>query len=263
MIDKLLLVLNDCAWAYNLSQMQYVFISPNIQTVLGITPDAFSTDTSVWSKIILATDRELTLSTVNELKTDDQVELHYRVKVSGKIKWIFEKRTRFIDDTSGHEILLSVIKDVTDQNGVTHHLRNALGDFSILFDKNHSPMWIYETPSLRIIKVNNAAIEHYGYTEKEFLNMTIRDVRPKIDLAAFNEYIFRKGITKGKALGYNPGGIWRHHNKHGEIIYAEITGYEVKYNTTACRIVIVNDVTERMRFEEEKREYLKTVGLQR
>ena len=114
-------------------------------------------------------------------------------------------------------------------------------------------MWIYETPSLRIIKVNHAAIEHYGYSNKEFLSMTIRDVRPKFDLAAFNEYIFKRGITKGKPQGYNSGGIWRHQNKHGDIIYAEITGHEIKYSNTSCRIIIATDVTERMRYEESRK----------
>jgi hypothetical protein len=44
-----------------------------------------------------------------------------------------------------------------------------LNDFSVLFDHGPTPMWIYEMPSLRILKVNEAAIAAYGYTEKEFL----------------------------------------------------------------------------------------------
>jgi PAS domain S-box-containing protein len=174
------------------------------------------------------------------------------IKVNGKTKWLFEKRSRFIDWASNNEIVLSVVKDVSDQNVVKHYLNAALGDFSVLFDKNLSPMWIYETPSLRILKVNHAATEQYGYTTKEFLSMTIRDIRPKLDLAAFNEYIFRKGITKNKIKGHNNSGVWKHLNKNGDVIYAEVTGHEIKYNNTSCRIVVINDVSERVLFEQER-----------
>jgi len=252
MLDKLLHVLNDCAWAYSLTEKKYVFISPNIQTVIGFSADDLIEDPDTLKKIIVPEDQEMILKAYKVLQLDDTAELYYRVKVNNKIKWLFEKRSYFVDWASSAEIVLSVVKDVSDQQSVKHHLNDALGDFSVLFDKNPSPMWIYETPSLRIIKVNQAAIEHYGYSSKDFLNMSIRDIRPKLDLAAFNEYIFRKGITKGKKLGSNPSGVWRHQNKNGDLIYVEVTGHELKYNNASCRIVVVNDVTERVLFEQER-----------
>lgn len=252
MLDKLLFALNDCAWAYSLADKKYVFISPNIQSVVGISADELIADKGALQKIVVPEDLDLFLKTTDGLQKDETTELHYRIEVNKNIKWLYEKRSYFVDLVTGSEIMLSVIKDVSDQQAVKHHLNNALGDFSVLFDKNPSPMWIYEVPSLRILKVNQAAIDHYGYSSKEFLDMSIRDIRPKLDLAAFNEYIFRKGITKGKKLGSNSSGVWRHQNKYGDIIYAEVTGHEIKYHNTACRIVVVNDVTERVLFEQER-----------
>ena len=34
-------------------------------------------------------------------------------------------------------------------------------------------MWVYETSSLQILNVNPAAIKKYGYSETEFLNMSV------------------------------------------------------------------------------------------
>jgi PAS domain S-box-containing protein len=252
MLKKLLSAINDCAWAYDLSEQKYVFISPNIHSVLGISANMFSEDNGLRYKIAIPEDQEMIQKTVEDIKLDDWAELHYRIKVDGKIKWLFEKRTRFIDDTSGHELLLSVIKDVTDQNVINYYLNDSLGDFRILFEGNSSPMWIYETPSLRIIKVNQAAIEYYGYSQDEFLAMAIRDIRPKIDLAAFNEYIFRKGITKGMMRGHDTAGIWKHQNRDGQNIYVEITGHEISYNNTSCRIMAVTDITKRIHYQQEK-----------
>ncbi|OCX50573.1 hypothetical protein BEL04_22620 [Mucilaginibacter sp. PPCGB 2223] len=252
MLEHLLLAISDHAWAYNQTEHQYIYIDPNIDKVLGVTPDDLKTDKKAWYKNIHPADRKQMVSTSLGLKLDEQVELYYRVKLGDTTKWLYEKKLRFADKETGNNIVLGVIKDVSDKHSTNFHIKNALGDFSILFDKNISPMWIYELPSLRILKVNAAAVEHYGYTEEQFLSLTIRDIRPKIDLAKFNEYIFRKGSTRKALPASNRGGIWKHLNSRGELIYAEITGYEIKYNNTTCRIVVATDVTERVLFEQER-----------
>ena len=40
-------------------------------------------------------------------------------------------------------------------------------------------------------------------------------------------------------------------NKKGEIVYAEITGHEIKYDNHSCRIIIATDVTEKVLQQEE------------
>ncbi len=250
MLENLLLALNDCVWAYNLTKKQYAFISPAINSILGVTASEFASEKELWFKIAIPEDQQMILSATENLTSGDRVELTYRVKVNNKIKWVSEKKTRFKEDKTHHEILLCVIKDITDEKVIKAHLNEALGDFSVLFEKNPNPMWIYEVPTLRILKVNAAAQENYGYSEEEFLSMTIRDMRPKIDLAQFNEYIFRKGFAKG-AIGYNTAGVWRHQSKSGELIYAEITGHEIDYQNSSCRIIIATNVTSQVVYQEE------------
>ena len=208
MLDKLLLALSECAWAYNLSLNQYIFVSPAVYSILGITKADFERDNELWKKIAIPDDHAIVIEVTDNLKKDEWVELSYRVNVNGQIKWVHEKKIWFTDMESGHDVIVGVINDVSDPNVVNFHLSKSLGDFSILFEKNPNPMWIYEIPSLRILKVNEAAIDLYGYTQEEFLTFTIRDIRPKIDLAKFNEYIFRRGITRGTLRGYNNSGIW-------------------------------------------------------
>jgi len=65
-------------------------------------------------------------------------------------------------------------------------------------------MWIYELSSRHILKVNKAAINHYGYSEQEFLTMTIQTFA-RFDLDMFDAYV-NKEIFSGhhqKAL-YTP-----------------------------------------------------------
>src|SRR5258708_13760985 len=60
-------------------------------------------------------------------------------------------------------------------------LRNSEGQYPLLFEANPNPMWVYDVESLRFLAVNNAAIEQYGWTREQFLQMTFRDIRPAVE----------------------------------------------------------------------------------
>jgi PAS domain S-box-containing protein len=122
-----------------------------------------------------------------------------------------------------------------------------LTDTSFLFDDNPNPMWIFEISSLRILKVNKAAIYRYGYTEDEFLSMTTTDLRPSLEVDVFDKY----RIAEAKLNDIDYSGVWKHQNKVGEFIYAEINGHDLKYKEIDCRIVVATDATERLKYQEE------------
>lgn len=46
------------------------------------------------------------------------------------------------------------------------------------FDTAPFPMWIYDAETLQFRRVNKAALAHYGYTQQEFLALTLRDICP-------------------------------------------------------------------------------------
>jgi hypothetical protein len=41
-------------------------------------------------------------------------------------------------------------------------------------------MWVFDISTLVFHAVNDAAVRHYGYSRKEFLSMTILDIRPSL-----------------------------------------------------------------------------------
>jgi PAS domain-containing protein len=53
--------------------------------------------------------------------------------------------------------------------------------FRLLFEANPAPMWVFDEETLRFLAVNNAAIEHYGYSREQFLSMSLLDIRPRED----------------------------------------------------------------------------------
>src|SRR5579884_3569323 len=81
--------------------------------------------------------------------------------------------------------------------------------FRLLFAANPHPMWVYDLETLRFLEVNDAAIDLYGYTRDEFLDMRITDIRPQEDLdrLAHNLNQARPALESS--------GRWRHTLKGG------------------------------------------------
>lgn len=124
--------------------------------------------------------------------------------------------------------------------------------YRFMFANNPQPMWIYDLETLAFLEVNHAAIGHYGYSRKEFLSMTLKDIRPPEDIPALLKDV---ELTKRK---YNPAGEWRHLKKNGELIYVEIISHSITFNNSKARHVLVKDITaqkktlEALKFSEEK-----------
>ena len=51
---------------------------------------------------------------------------------------------------------------------------DAQSDLRRMFEENGSPMWIHV--DLEVVAVNRAALLHYGYSQDEFLALTVGDL---------------------------------------------------------------------------------------
>jgi len=118
--------------------------------------------------------------------------------------------------------------------------------YRAMFDDNPMPMWIYDRETLGFVVVNEAAIRHYGYTRDEFAAMTLVDIRPAEDVPALRDNVAR-------ASRFDEGRIWRHRKKDGTIINVEIRAHQFEVGKRPVRLVLANDVTERVRAEEALR----------
>ena len=115
--------------------------------------------------------------------------------------------------------------------------------YEMLFVANPLPMWVFEIASGRFLAVNTQACKQYGYSEEEFLAMTIADIRPPEEKAHLSE------VRSTGPAGHREFGLWRHLKKDGTIIQVEITSDDVVFRGKTARLVLANDVTERTRIE--------------
>lgn len=115
-----------------------------------------------------------------------------------------------------------------------------------LFDNNPSPMVIWDFETLRIIDCNEEALLKYGYSREEFLQLTIRDIRPDEDVPLINT------ITKDEETYQRiHKKVWRHKKKNGEIIFVDVSGHLIDYHGRRVSMVQLNDVTESIKSQNE------------
>lgn len=116
-----------------------------------------------------------------------------------------------------------------------------------LFDNNPHPVWVYDLNTLGFLDVNLASILHYGYTREEFLEMSIRDIRPADDVPLMLE-----SVSKAKSASEITG-AWRHRKKDGSVIDVEVTSHPMLYAGRPARLVVATDITARKQAEDALR----------
>ncbi|HEY8387421.1 MAG TPA: PAS domain S-box protein [Parasegetibacter sp.] len=120
--------------------------------------------------------------------------------------------------------------------------------YRTIFWESPLPKIIYDIETLQILDVNRAAIDHYGYSREEFLNMVVLDLRP-----SHQQHLTIEMIRERQAKQDEGPIDWVHMKKNGEYIIVETRVHGIEYNNRMARMVIINDVTERVKAEEELR----------
>ena len=122
-------------------------------------------------------------------------------------------------------------------------LQASEAQYRLLFDSNPHPMWVFDMETLRFLTVNGAAVRHYGYSEQQFLAMTIRDIRPVEDVATLEK------IVDELRGGDKVFGVWRHRTRDGSLIDVEISSDHIIFSGRSAALVLAHDVTEVKRAE--------------
>lgn len=103
----------------------------------------------------------------------------------------------------------------------------------IPFAKNSHPMWVFDRENLFFLDVNDAAVQHYGYSRQEFLSMKIVDIRPTEDVP---ELLRQTKVLRPQ--GPSTGARWRHRARNGEIFFVAITSWALIFHGRQAELVL-------------------------
>ncbi len=127
-----------------------------------------------------------------------------------------------------------------------NELRSSEQRYRFLFERNPAPMLIYERETLRLLAVNDAFAEHYGYSVEQALAMFLTDFYPEEEKSRIIELIPRL-----KGLAYV--GEWHHLKADGSIMTIVVQSHDLDYLGYDARIAVISDISERKRIEDALR----------
>lgn len=132
-----------------------------------------------------------------------------------------------------------VVRDVSERRRAELALQKQNEEYRLLFDSNPCPMYVCDEKMLGFLAVNQAAIDHYGYSREEFLNMTTLALRPTDGAPAFLAYAaddFQQQLVAGP---------WKHKKRDGTVIDVDANWHKLDFAGRPAYLVMVNDITEK------------------
>ena len=148
-------------------------------------------------------------------------------------------------DVANLQILVQTLGATIQQHRMADQLRASENQYRLLFAQNPQPIWVAENITLKLLAVNQAMVDHYGYTEQELLGMSIRELWAE-DPAESEAIVQRHMRENSPYIGTR-----RHRRKDGSVIDVVITSNPIVFNGTAARLILATDVTQRLQAERD------------
>ncbi|MBR1124643.1 EAL domain-containing protein [Bradyrhizobium lablabi] len=176
----------------------------------------------------------------------------YPEAIGREEEWIAERLTRLYQPGERHEQTLAdgrvilIEERLTEDGGVIGlrvditELKEREASFRLLFDSNPVPMIVCALDGERILGVNDAAVEHYGYSRAEFEKLTIRG------LQAFDTEL---PWTGDRSSDEQAAHTWKHVRADGSLIDLAIYFRQLVYGDQPAVLLALMDITERKRAE--------------
>lgn len=258
---------SDAIWEWDFSRNQ-IYRSKNFGDLFGYSPSIFKMDQKIFEGLIHPEDL-------------DRVKNNFKDFVAGKEK-LWKQEFRFLKENGEYAYVLDkgfllrkqdgspkkffgAIQDITllkqrevelvrltqklDQRAnelqkAFYQLEDSEKRYRELFELSPLPMWVYDLETLVFLDVNNSAIDSYGFSREEFLNKTIKALRPSEEIPYLEaELEKRKNIN-----GFIFSGIFQHKKKNGEMIDVEISTNKIRYKQSPAILVLAVDVTLRNKY---------------
>jgi PAS domain S-box-containing protein len=153
----------------------------------------------------------------------------------GEPLYVIENISLIDNMDTGGQTIEGIMIDITQRKQAEENLRKSEEKYRLLFDENPLPAWVTDNQAKIFLAVNDAAVRHYGYSHDEFIGMPVTKIQPLIDI---------KGLT----------GIAIHIKKDGTAIDAEVVSTIISYEGRSACLVLVNDLTQKLKAENEIRE---------
>lgn len=224
------------------------YISPQVEKMLGYTPEEVLSDPHLWHRLIFPEDHQRAMDAIRKtIETGKAVEEFRMTHRDGRVIWVRDTSVLVCDKEGKPQYVQGFMEDVTERRIAEEQVKynerrfralieNGL-DFISLLDVHGNLLW--ESPSTSNLM---------GYRFKEYLGRNIFDLMHPDDMV----WTKNQFIEVAKAPGKRISGTFRLHHADGDWRWIEAIATNMLEEPSINAIVInYHDVTERKLHELE------------
>jgi PAS domain S-box-containing protein len=230
-----------------------VYVSPQIEGVLGYSPEEYLANPDLRWRTIHPEDRGWVLE--EDQRTDENGEpynVEYRrISRDGRMVWVREEAV-LVRDAEGNPLFWQgILMDVTERKRQEEALKQSEALYRTVVEQAEENIFLVDARSRRVLDANDALLRSLGYTDEELGEMRLYDI------VAHDQESVDLNIGRIMEEGHRSLGERQYRRKDGSLVDVEVNVSAVPYNGEKAMCVVAHDVTERKRTErmlEEIRE---------
>ena len=221
------------------------YISPQVEPLLGYTPEEYLADPRKWVTALHPEDRARVLASMADARArGGSAGLEYRLLArDGRTVWVRDEIAILRDEDDRPIALQGLLLDITARQAAEVALRESAESFESLLQNTAEGIVITEEG--RIVAINRAYSELLGYELSDVLEIEARDLVVPDDRATVAAHI-RDGYEQPYEVA--------HRRKDGSTLVTELIGRAFRYGGRPARLTTVRDITARKAAEAALRE---------
>lgn len=246
------------SWQWNVETNELQW-SDVLYDIYGVDAKLYFPSTENFLAALLEEDRQKVINTLQHIQQSGEgAVFEERIKrPNGEIRYL-KSWARLIDNSDDATTkMIGACLDITEIKVAEMDLQNLYAQqklhliritesekkYSDLFHLSPQPIWVCDPDTNKIIDVNAAAIDLYGYTHSEFTSLTTS--------AIFVEAPLSQGegsIALPPHAGLFSKDVILHQKKNGEVIYVVVLCNRIELSGKISQVMIIQDITEKLNY---------------
>lgn len=228
-----------------------IYVSPQIETIIGLSPEQYKTDPDIWRKQLHPDDRQRVLDEVRRThETEEPLCCEYRMlALDGRVVWLRDEAVLVRDSNRRPLFLQGIMFDITDRTAKESELRESEERFRAIFDNATDGILVADPKTRKFFTGNKKACQMLGYEPEGVKDLGVTDIHPPEHVSEVLEQFEKQvggEITLAKDIPIK--------RRDGSVFYADVNSAPVKFAGKTYLMGIFRDVTDRKAAEDALRE---------
>jgi len=226
---------------------RWLYISPQIETLLGYPAQAWLDDSTLWYRLVHPEDRDEQVA-ADEPDVTQPGQTHfseYRIRASsGELRWFSDTATLVADETGNGWVWSGVLSDITVQRDAEEGMRQSRADTAAIIE-TAMDAYVAVDAAGRFVSWNNAAEAIFGWSASEVIGRSLVETLVPPQFRATHRAGFARALTgTAPLLGGRPVEL-KALRRDGTEIDVELTLWRTPSSNGQQLSAFLRDITDR------------------